>query len=312
MNTKSIHAITGGVMPGAAQAALDALDCQVAVLAASGHVVMANNAWRRLAKTDAPGVTPVPAGRNYLRVFERPVTGAALHAAAGVHAVLTRHKKRISVEYPCDTCGEKLWFKIDATACDIGGAPHTVVVQRSIAPSRPDDATAGREPDRSTERGLRARLTRKDEFVAILAHELRNAFAPIANAVQLLTRHPDDARAIHGAKAIMQRQLQQVTRLLEDMSNASHKDCGDFEVKRLKVDICEPVMVAVESVRSLLDMRRRSLPICLSTRPNTRNLAVASQYSRAKKVASSKCVSVTTESGSRPNIRSRFLQFFLE
>jgi signal transduction histidine kinase len=264
MKVEPIRAGVGGTLPGAAQAVLDALDCQVAVLAASGQVVVANQAWRQLAESDVPSVTHVPAGRNYLQVFERGITGEALHAAAGVHAVLSRHKDRISVEYTCDASSGKVWFKIDATACDIGGSPHTVVVHRSVLPSPDLEATLRHEAQRLVEDELRAQLAKKDEFLAILLHELRNPLAPIANAVELLGRSPDDARTVGEARAIIQRQLRQMTRIVDDLFDASRQRCEDVALRPVRIDVSEPLSIAVEAAQPLIDLRRHSLRIAVT------------------------------------------------
>src|SRR5689334_12471705 len=159
MKAKRVHigVSANRLPPGGMQAVLDALDCQIAVLAASGDVVVVNEAWRRMAESDVPCATRVPPGRNYLRVAsERDVMSReAQEAAAGVSAVLARRMSRFSVEYPCDADGRRQWFLMHATACEISGSPHAVVVHRSIESG----------DRRQTEEELRAALARKEEFL---------------------------------------------------------------------------------------------------------------------------------------------------
>lgn len=259
-----------GPPPGAVQAALDALDCQVAVLTPDGEVVVVNEAWRRLAESDVPCAIHVPPGRNYLQAFNDRglMCREAREAAAGVSAVLSRRLSRFSTEYPCHTGGQKHWFEVNATACEISGSPHTIVVQRSITSSKELEERLRLEAERlmllqpagaSKVEELQALLSRKEEFLATLLHELRNPLAPIANALELLGRHPGDADLVARARGIIQRQLRQITRLVDDLFDASRIHRQNVEMRRTRVDVADVVAESIETAQPLIDLRRHVL-----------------------------------------------------
>ena len=71
-------------------------------------------------------------------------------------------------------------------------------------------------------RALRLADRRKDEYLAVLAHDLRNPLAPIANAMGMLRLMERDMPALHGVRQIVERQLEQLRRLASEMSEAAH------------------------------------------------------------------------------------------
>jgi signal transduction histidine kinase len=279
MKTESYRFGSGNDGPpaGPVQAALDALDCQVAVLTPDGEVVVVNEAWRRLAESDLPSATHVPPGRNYLQAFNDRglMCREAREAAAGVSAVLSRRLSQFSTEYPCHTGSQKHWFEVNATACDISGSPHTIVVQRSITFSKELEERLRQEAERlvlvppATEtenkvEELQALLIRKEEFLATLLHELRNPLAPIANALELLGRHPGDTDLVARARGIIQRQLRQITRLVDDLFDASRIHRKNIEMRRARVDIAEVIAESIETAQPLIDLRRHALTTSVS------------------------------------------------
>jgi signal transduction histidine kinase len=277
MKTESFRfgSSSDGPPPSAVQAALDALDCQVAVLTPDGEVVVVNEAWRRLAESDLPCATHVPPGRNYLQAFNDRglMCREAREAAAGVSAVLSRRLSQFSTEYPCHTGGQKHWFEVNATACEISGSPHTIVVQRSITCSKELEERLRQEAERlvllhpGTEtrvEELQALLIRKEEFLATLLHELRNPLAPIANALELLGRHPEDMDLVGRARGIIQRQLRQITRLVDDLFDASRIHRKNVEMRRARVDVAEVIAESIETAQPLIDLRRHALTTSVS------------------------------------------------
>lgn len=92
---------------------------------------------------------------------------------------------------------------------------------------------------------------RKDEFIAILAHELRNPLAPIKNGLEILTRTPDTPRAseIH---TIMERQMGHLVRLIDDLLEASRMGQGKINIVREDTDLNDAVDAAMESCAGLI------------------------------------------------------------
>ncbi|HEY8877451.1 MAG TPA: ATP-binding protein [Roseateles sp.] len=108
---------------------------------------------------------------------------------------------------------------------------------------------------------LAASDRRKDEFLATLAHELRNPLAPIATALALLRRTDNDRDNLLRLTAMMQRQLQQLVRLIDDLMEVSRINTGRFALRPEKLDLVDVVRTAVEGVAPLLLERRHTLQV---------------------------------------------------
>src|SRR5262249_44722933 len=107
---------------------------------------------------------------------------------------------------------------------------------------------------------------RKDEFLATLAHELRNPLAPIRNALQIIRLSPD--REAHAqAHAMMRRQLEQMVRLADDLLDGSRISQGKLERRRERVPLAAVVGSAVETSRPLIDHLGHQLTVTLPEQP---------------------------------------------
>jgi PAS domain S-box-containing protein len=73
---------------------------------------------------------------------------------------------------------------------------------------------------------------RKDEFLAMLSHELRNPLAPICNAVHVLHQRGDDPAVVHWAKEVVERQVRHLTRLVDDLLDVSRITRGTVNLRR--------------------------------------------------------------------------------
>jgi PAS domain S-box-containing protein len=105
---------------------------------------------------------------------------------------------------------------------------------------------------------------RKDEFLAMLAHELRNPLAPIGNASELLARIiVDDPRA-QTAVQMVKRQVTQLTRLVDDLLDVSRITQGRIELRREPVELATVVAQAVETVGGLMRAKRHELSVVSS------------------------------------------------
>jgi signal transduction histidine kinase/DNA-binding response OmpR family regulator len=108
---------------------------------------------------------------------------------------------------------------------------------------------------------------RKNEFLAMLAHELRNPLAPIRNAVHIL-RHPglDQSRA-EWASSIIDRQSHQLVRLVDDLLDVARITQGRIQLKIEPVNVASAITVAVETSRPLIEARHHELTVHVPDEP---------------------------------------------
>ncbi len=103
---------------------------------------------------------------------------------------------------------------------------------------------------------------RKDEFLATLAHELRNPLAPIRNALQILRLSPDPE--VHEqTRSLMQRQLDQIVRLVDDLLDVSRISTGKLQLRKGRVSMKEVVTSAVEASRPLIERMGHRLSVTI-------------------------------------------------
>jgi signal transduction histidine kinase/ActR/RegA family two-component response regulator len=108
---------------------------------------------------------------------------------------------------------------------------------------------------------------RKNEFLAMLAHELRNPLAPIRNAVQILHRKGSPEPEPRWAREVIERQVEQMTRMVEDLLDVSRITQGKLKLQKEPVELARVVARAVEMVRPLLDARRHRLTVQVPSDP---------------------------------------------
>jgi PAS domain S-box-containing protein len=108
---------------------------------------------------------------------------------------------------------------------------------------------------------------RKDEFLAMLSHELRNPLAPILNAVQLLQVQKGVNPVQQKAQTIIERQVGQLTHLVDDLLDVSRTISGRIRLRREQVALSGIVERGVETVRPLIDQRKHELTVSLPADP---------------------------------------------
>jgi PAS domain S-box-containing protein len=136
--------------------------------------------------------------------------------------------------------GQEITGILSAETIEIGGEPCALTVIQDIT-DRKKFEQALREADR-----------RKDEFLATLAHELRNPLAPIRNGIEVLKRAPGDAAASATVLEMMDRQLAQMVRLVDDLLDVSRISRGRIDLRT------EPVELSA-AVRNALEVNRQSI-----------------------------------------------------
>jgi signal transduction histidine kinase len=110
---------------------------------------------------------------------------------------------------------------------------------------------------------LAAADRRKDEFLAVLGHELRNPLAPLQNGLELLSLGGTDAALVTHARQLMERQLRHLVRLVDDLLDVARIRSGKIVLELERVELGAMVASAVELARPLIDSRNHELQLVL-------------------------------------------------
>jgi PAS domain S-box-containing protein len=140
----------------------------------------------------------------------------------------------------------------------------------------------------------------KDEFLAMLGHELRNPLSPILTALELMRRR--DPSALSRERTLIERQVQHVVRLVDDLLDVSRITRGKVELKRRPVDLGDVVATAIEMASPLLENRRHRLDVDVPRR----GLLVDGDPARLAQVMSNLLTNSAkyTEPGGRIEVRA--------
>jgi signal transduction histidine kinase/DNA-binding response OmpR family regulator len=114
---------------------------------------------------------------------------------------------------------------------------------------------------------LRDSDRRKDEFLATLAHELRNPLAPIRSALQIIRLTGNDGPAIAQARTMMERQLGQMVRLIDDLLDVSRISRGKLELRKDRIELASVIRSAVDTSRPLIDAAGHELTLSVTAEP---------------------------------------------
>jgi PAS domain S-box-containing protein len=120
---------------------------------------------------------------------------------------------------------------------------------------------------RVSEEALRESDRRKDEFLATLAHELRNPLNPIRSAVEVLRLRGPDTPELRWGREVIDRQVDHLTRLIDDLLDVNRITRNKLELRKQRVDLAEILHGAVESSRPLLERQRQELTLSLPAEP---------------------------------------------
>ena len=155
---------------------------------------------------------------------------------------------------------------------------------------------------REAEEALRIANRRKDEFLAILAHELRNPLAPLRNALEILKRGGAESAIARGAREMMERQLRQMVRLVDDLLDVSRITTGKLALRTEIVVLQDVIRSAIDTAKPLLDQRQHALAVVLPAEP----LQVDADATRLSQVFSNLLNNAAnyTEPGGRIELRA--------
>lgn len=121
----------------------------------------------------------------------------------------------------------------------------------------------GEQALRQREQALREADRRKDEFIAMLAHELRNPLVPIRNGIELLKRAQTNPEVIDSVRPMMERQISHMVRLIDDLLDVARIAAGKLDLRREPVTLAAVVTAAVDAQKVAIENGRLHLDLDL-------------------------------------------------
>jgi PAS domain S-box-containing protein len=166
--------------------------------------------------------------------------------------------------------GNVRWILVRGRATyDSEGKPaHTLGLVMDLTERKAAETllTEQAEQLRHLTESLQDATRRKDEFLAMLAHELRNPLAPVVNALQILEESPHSAQR-ERARQIITRQVGTMRRLVDDLLDVSRITTGKIILKREPLDVVTSLRLAVDQCRPFIEERRHSLEVIVPETP---------------------------------------------
>ncbi|MGZ5056234.1 MAG: hybrid sensor histidine kinase/response regulator, partial [Methylobacter sp.] len=146
------------------------------------------------------------------------------------------------------------------------------VQQRTSELARTNEALSNEIVERTRmEQALRENDRHKDEFLAMLAHELRNPLAPILHALHVLKKHDHSDPTLAWGHSLIERQINHTARLLDDLLDVARIIQGKIRLKMDHCDLTQIIMHAVENCRPLIEARKHRLVLSVPDEPRWLN-----------------------------------------
>ncbi|MRV75551.1 response regulator [Duganella sp. FT92W] len=197
----------------------------------------------------------------------RTAANAAAYQALGIAAIVVvplMQQGRVTCALHLTMASPRLWTRDDISMTQD-------VVQRTWEAAERVRAVAALHAEHDASKRAQAALrdadSRKDEFLAMLAHELRNPLAPIGTAAELLRRFQFDEATVKRTSEVISRQVRHMTGLIDDLLDVSRVTRGMVALKKETLDFRHVVSHAVEQVRPLMEARHHRFNVHLPPEP---------------------------------------------
>jgi signal transduction histidine kinase/CheY-like chemotaxis protein len=158
--------------------------------------------------------------------------------------------------------GEEFPMEASISRVKVGGQQFFTVILRDITERQRLEMVSQRHVEQ-----LQEADRRKDEFLAMLAHELRNPLAPIRNAVHVMGRLMPDQPQLQRARELVDRQVSNLARLVDDLLDVSRISHGQVALRKELVELAGVIESAVETSRPWIEARQHVLHIELPSEP---------------------------------------------
>ncbi len=209
-----------------------------ATLTVRGGIIYANQSFARLVDTPLEQVIGSSIDQ-YFDEAERPAVNALVGDGSGVLRTCLRSLNRS----PCDVL-------MSVSQVTINDTEHLTLIVTDI----------------STLTKVQRESQSKDEFLATLAHELRNPLAPIRTGLQLLRLSPTH-ESVDRMHEMMDRQLTQLVRLIDDLLDVSRVSRGKIDLKKERIDVKRVIALAIETSAPVIEAGHHQLTIDMPSEP---------------------------------------------
>jgi signal transduction histidine kinase len=174
---------------------------------------------------------------------------------------VSRVEKRISemsreADRPPSLMADDIYDQLGRVYSDV------IVLNRELARKNAEVERLNAEVNRQARR-LEEADRRKNEFLAVLGHELRNPLAPLSNALELLGLDDSDQETVQWTRDIMGRQVRQMVRLVDDLLDLSRIMEGKLMICKERVELAAVIADAVETARPVIDAKGHELTVSL-------------------------------------------------
>ena len=147
-------------------------------------------------------------------------------------------------------------FAADGSVEAVAGATRDITDRKRMEETLREQAEQLKEADR-----------RKDDFLATLAHELRNPLAPIRNALHLMRGSSDDPSSFEPERAMVERQVIHLARLVDDLLDVARISRGKIELRKEVLELTEAVSRVVQAIQTSIEGRGHALSVSLPDAP---------------------------------------------
>ena len=148
------------------------------------------------------------------------------------------------------------WFETNAAPLGAPGAHQVALIFRDTTERRQVEENLRRLAEEDAEASRR-----KSEFLAVLAHELRNPMAPIRTGLEIMRLRADSPETIERVREMLERQTRQMTHLIDDLLDVARVTSGKIEIRKQLVDLNRVVASAVETSTPIIQGARHTLEV---------------------------------------------------
>ncbi len=191
----------------------------------------------------------------------RLLDGRLDHRLGPASGLVLAHGGTIELDVICQT-GESRVAELKVVQSEWERQPAFLISVRDITERKRLESELRRQVEQLTEAD---RL--KDQFLAMLAHELRNPLAPILNAAYAMRGHQDDSTMLTKMRDVVEHEASHIAYIVDDLLDVSRFSRGKIQLRKEVINLATAIDQAIEAIRSLLDARRHTLTVTLPDDP---------------------------------------------